>query len=133
MMAGLAGGQANPAAQQSDTAQAPAGPRMAGTYVGANGFQLEFQPTAVILDCGDAHVIRPYATENFADRFVVTVRNGTVPFALTVSPDGTLNGSGSVEVTGGVVSGTDAGGVTFAPKAARCDLGVLSLRARAGG
>jgi len=33
-------------AAQSATSQAPAGPRMGGTYAGSNGFKVEFRATA---------------------------------------------------------------------------------------
>lgn len=127
-LVGLAGGQSDPASQRAGTAEAPAGPRMAGKYAGANGFQLEFQPTAVVLDCGEAHVIRPYDVRNSAERFAITVRNGSVPFSLTLRPDGTLTGMGTVEVAGRVVSRSDASGITFAPRTTRCELGVMTPR-----
>ena len=127
-MVSLVGGQSDPASQRAGTAEAPAGPRMAGKYAGANGFQLEFQPTAVVLDCGEAHVMRPYDISNSAERFAITVRNGSIPFSLTLRPDGMLSGMGGVEVTGRVVSGSDASGITFTTRTARCDLGTLAPR-----
>jgi hypothetical protein len=123
---GLAGGQADPASQRSDTSEAPAGPRMAGKYGAANGLQLEFQPTAAVLDCGEAHVLRPYTVENFADRLVVTVRNGNVPLPLTLRPDGTLSGSGGVNVAGRVVTGTNDQSATFAARNTHCAVGLLA-------
>ena len=123
---GIFGGQpADQAARQSDTAQAPAGPRMAGQFSGQGGLRLEFHPTATVLDCGEAHVLKPYAVENTADRIIVTVRNGDAPLTLTLQPDGTLTGSGAVDVAGRVVTGTDANGATYAPRSARCAVGSL--------
>jgi hypothetical protein len=87
---------------------------------------MEFHPTAALLDCGEAHVLRPYAVANTADRLTVTVKNGTSPFTLTLQPDGTLAGAGTVEVAGRVVTGTDANGATFAPRTARCGIDSLS-------
>ncbi len=126
LLAGGLDGQA--AALKSGFAEVPAGPRMSGTYAGAGGLQLEFRTTAVVVDCGEAHVRQSYAVENLADRLVVTVRNGTVPLTLTLQPDGTLNGSGTVEVAGRVVTGTNAAGVTFAPRNVRCPVGPLAAR-----
>lgn len=80
--------------------RAAAGPRMAGQYSGQGGLRLEFHPTAAVLDCGEAHVLKPYAVENTADRIIVTIRNGSAPLTLTLQPDGTLTGSGAVDVAG---------------------------------
>jgi hypothetical protein len=118
-------GQGAPA-PKSETAEAPAGPRFAGTYVGAGGLRFEFHATAVIVDCGDAHAVMPYAVQNFADRLVITVRGGSAPASLGLQADGTLRGSGSIDVTGRVVTGTNANGVTFAPRTARCAITQLT-------
>jgi hypothetical protein len=80
-------GKADPSSQYSGTTEAPAGPRMGGTFAGAGGFKVEFQSTAVMLDCGNAHVKRPYEVQNLADRLVITVRNGSVPLTLTLGPE----------------------------------------------
>ncbi len=125
LIAGIAGAEANPAAKRSDTSEAPAGVRMTGSYSSAGGMKIEFHPTAVLLDCGDAHVLRPYTVTNSADRLTITVKNGASPFTLTLQPDGTLAGSGAAEVAGRVVTGVDANGATFAPRTARC--GIESL------
>jgi hypothetical protein len=123
---GIFNGQPNPAAQSSDTAEAPAGPRMSGKYASAGGLQLEFHPTAVVIDCGEAHVVRPYTVQNLTDRLVITVRNGNVPVPLSLRPDGVLAGSGSIDVVGRVVTGTNADSVTYAPRSARCNVDALS-------
>jgi len=82
-----------------------------------------------VLDCGEAHVMRPYSVENLPDRLVVTVRNGSVPLTLTVQPNGTLSGSGTVEVAGRLVTGmTDAGAAIFTPRTIRCEVGVLAAK-----
>ena len=112
--------------QKSETAEAPAGPRFAGTYVGAGGLRFEFHATAVIVDCADAHAVMPYAVQNFADRLVITVRSGSAPASLGLQADGTLRGSGSIDVTGRVVTGTNANGATFAPRTARCAITQLT-------
>jgi hypothetical protein len=124
----ILGGKADPAAERSGTTTAPAGPRMGGIYAGGN-FRVEFRPTAAILDCGQAHVMRPYDVQNLADRVVVTVRNGNAAASFTLRPDGTLAGSGSVEVAGRLVSGFNdtAGEPTFTPHTERCAVGALAL------
>jgi hypothetical protein len=123
---GIASGEpANPAAQRSGAGEAPAGARMTGTYAGG-GLQLEFHPTAVVLDCGEAHVLQPYTVENVADRLVVTVRNGATPVPLSLQPDGTLAGAGSIDVTGRVVTGATDTAITYAPRTARCPAAALA-------
>ena len=127
-LSGAISGKPDPSSALSGTTEAPAGPRMGGTYVGASGFKLEFQPTAVVLDCGNAHVKRPYDVQNLADRLVVTVRNGNVPMALTLGADGALAGAGSVDVVGRLVTGLNGSDVTFAPHQERCAIGTLTAR-----
>jgi hypothetical protein len=72
--------------------------------------------------------MRPYAVDNTANGLVVTIRNGTVPVPLTLGANGVLSGSGSVDVTGRVVTGTNATGVTFEPRTAKCSVGDLRPR-----
>jgi hypothetical protein len=125
-IAGIFGGQdADPASRLSNTTEAPAGPRMAGQYSGQSGLRLEFRPTAAVIDCGEAHVLKPYTVENTAERIIVTVNNDATPITLALQPDGTLAGSGAVDVAGRVVTGTDANGVVYAPSNARCVVGSL--------
>jgi hypothetical protein len=124
----FAEGRTTPQSQKAETAEAPAGARMSGKYGMPGGLQIEFQPTQAILDCGEAHAIQPYATKNLADRFVVTIQNGNAPISLTLRPDGALTGSGTVEVAGRVVTGTNATGATYAARTVRCTVTVLSLQ-----
>jgi hypothetical protein len=126
-LAGALNGQPDPASQFSGTTEAPAGPRMGGTYA-SGGLQVEFRATAAVLDCGQAHVMRPYDVQNTVDRIVVTVRNGSVPLTLTFRPDGMLAGSGTVDVTGRLVTGVNGADVTFAPRTERCTVGTLTAR-----
>jgi hypothetical protein len=87
---------------------------------------LEFQPTAVVLDCGEAHDQKPYSVQNLADRIVVTVNNGNAQLPLTLRPDGVLVGSGNLDVSGRVVTGTNANGATFSDRTARCAVSTLT-------
>ncbi len=122
---GIASGQADPAAARAGTLEAPAGARLTGNYAGS-GLKLEFHPTAVVIDCGDAHVLRPYAVDIMADRVAVTLRNGDVPVSLALKPDGTLSGAGTIDVAGRAVTGVNEKGATFAPKNARCPVAALT-------
>ncbi len=123
---GIASGQSAEKASQDSEKDLPApGVRMTGHYAGQGGLALEFAPQSVILDCGEAHVGRPYTVENGASQALVTVKNGTAPFTLALQPDGTLVGSGSVDVAGRVVTGSTANGIAFAPRSIRCAIGTL--------
>ena len=128
-LSAILGGQADPAAQRAGTTTAPAGPRMGGTYSGAGGLKAEFRPTSVILDCGQAHVMRPYDVQNLVDRLIVTVRNGSTSASFTLRPDGMLAGSGSVEVAGRLLTGfnDNAGAPTFTPHPERCAVSTLAV------
>jgi hypothetical protein len=106
----------------------PTGLRMAGHYLGQDGLSLEFAVDAVILDCGAAHVKRAYIVDNAPNQIQVTVNNGAAPFTLAVQPNGAIVGSGSVDVAGRVVTGSDANGIVFAPRSARCSLGTLAAK-----
>ena len=127
-LSGAITGKPDPSSDLSGTTEAPAGPRMGGTYAGPGGFKVEFQSTAVVLDCGNAHVKRPYDVQNLADRLVVTVRNGNVPMTLTLGPDGALAGAGSADVAGRLVTGINGSDVTFVPHQERCAIGTLTAR-----
>jgi len=127
LLEGALNGKADPSSQYSGTTEAPAGPRMGGTYGGAGGLKVEFESTAVTLDCGNAHVKRPYEVQNLADRLVITVRNGSVPLMLTLGPDGALAGSGAVDVAGRLVSDVRGDKVTFTAHTEKCAVGTLAL------
>jgi hypothetical protein len=102
----------------------PPGLRMTGQYIGQGGFALDFADDAVTLDCGEAHVKQPYTVQNAATQLVITVNNDSTPFTLVLQSNGTLSGSGSMDVVGRVATG--GAGVTFAPRNARCAIGTLT-------
>jgi hypothetical protein len=108
------------------------GPRMAGHYAGQGGLALEFSTESIILDCGEAHVPRPYTVENSTDQVLVHVTNSTTPFTLALKGDGTLTGSGSADVAGRVVTGSNDTGLIYGPRRARCTVGVLLPNATPG-
>jgi len=96
----------------------------------ASHFEFHTNDTVILarraaLHCGEAHVLKPYAVAITADGIIVILRNGSAPLTLTLQPDGTLRGSGAVDVAGRVVTGTDANGATYAPRSARCAVGSL--------
>ncbi len=101
------------------------GVRMIGTYGTPGGIALEFRDDAVVLDCADAHVARPYAVENTPNQVVIHVKNANSPFTLALQPNGALAGSGMVDVVGRVVTGSTPGGIAYGQRNGRCALGTL--------
>jgi hypothetical protein len=104
----------------------PTGLRMTGQYASPGGLALEFSEASVVLDCGEAHVKQSYTIENAPTQFLITVKNGSSPFTMTLQPNGALAGSGSTEVTGRVVTGSTSNALTYAPRNARCMIGTLT-------
>ena len=56
----------------------------------------------------------------------MTINNGGTALSLTLREEGTLEGSGSVDVSGRVVAGVNENGPVFVPKSARCAVGKLA-------
>ena len=106
----------------------PTGLRMAGHFAGQGGLALEFAVDSVTLDCGAAHVKHAYTVDDTPNQIQITVKNGASPFTLALQPNGTLLGSGSIDVVGRVVTGSDANGLVFAPSNARCSVSTLAAR-----
>ena len=128
-LVGVASGESAEQAFGESEKDLPApGPRMTGQYAGQGGLALDFTAERVVLDCGEAHVARRYTVENAAKQVLVSVNNGAAPFSLALQPNGTLAGSGNVEVSGRVVTGSTGNGIAFAPRTARCAAGVLAPR-----
>jgi hypothetical protein len=114
------------AARSSKKDLPPPGPRVAGRYASQGGLQLDFQGSAVVLDCGEAHVARKYNVQISTDQLLVEVENGSAILALALQPDGSLMGSGTANVAGRVVVGNSANGVVFAPRNASCAVGRMT-------
>jgi hypothetical protein len=108
--------------------QGPTGLRMAGHYSGQGGLTLEFGADAVILDCGAAHVKDSYTVENGSNQILITVKNGTSPVTMALQANGTLAGSGNIDVAGREVTGANDNAVTFAQRNARCGVGTLAAK-----
>lgn len=78
----------------------PVGFRVHGKYAGEDGFDIEFHPESAVLGCRDAAVAREYSVSTSGNRVVVNIQNGASPIALELRPDGTMAGSGPVQVNG---------------------------------
>jgi len=106
---------------------APVGMRMTGEYGTQAALDLEFKPEGVVVGCRDAVILRPYSVQMQGARAVISVQNGSAPFALTLGTDGSVSGSGAVRVDGRVVTGTAPNGdIAYAPRSGNCTLGSLA-------
>jgi hypothetical protein len=100
------------------------GLRMTGKY-GGGMLLLDFSGNSLVLDCGQAHVRRPYTIENTPNALLIHVKNSATPFTLALQPDNSLRGTGSTTVNGRLVTGMNGDNVTFAPHSETCDVGTF--------
>jgi len=106
----------------------PPGLRMAGKYVGANGFSIAFHPESATVACGDAERALEYSVQRNANQVLLKIQDKTDPIMLQLKPDGSLSGTGNVQVNGRTIVGTTDdpnNPYTFAPKIGRCTVGSL--------
>ncbi|MGB6429670.1 MAG: hypothetical protein WBF06_03735 [Candidatus Acidiferrales bacterium] len=104
----------------------PPGVEMSGVYSAAGGLRVEFQYQSVVLDCGQAHVLKTYSLRESGGQVSIAVANDK-PFTLVVRPNGSLSGSGTITLNGRLLSGEDAGGnFSFNPVSATCNLNTLA-------
>lgn len=106
----------------------PVGLRMFGRYEMQSGLNIDFEGDLATLECGRARSAHPYMVENAAGRITIQVKNESDPFSLKLQPDGTLIGSGNVNVAGKILTGTRGDQMTYAPVNARCALGTLTAK-----
>jgi hypothetical protein len=113
-----------------DKAPAP-GLRLSGKYAGANNFSITFHPDSVTVACGEAEHALNYIVQRTANQTLLTIQDKTDPITLQLKPDGTFTGEGTAQVNGRtIVKSTDDpdNPFVFAPKGARCPIGVLAPR-----
>jgi hypothetical protein len=112
--------------QPSKVARPSPGLRLAGTYAGPSGLRIEFREDSATVECGQAHVAEAYAVQDSGGQISVKIQNGATPFTLSLQPNGTLIGSGSIDVAGRVVTGSTENAITYAPRSAHCAIGTLT-------
>jgi hypothetical protein len=96
------------------------GIRLAGVYTSQGGLKANFSNAAVVLDCGEAHVMDKYSVERAGSQILIHVQNPASPFTATVQPDGSLSGPASVEVAGRIATGMTGDQVAYASRNASC-------------
>lgn len=128
----MKGGNLNDAAKEmiapeADQKIAP-GLRMAASY-GGGSFGLNFHRESVTMACGEAEQALPYSIQRSGAKTMLVIENKPNPLSLQVMSDGSINGSGTVQVNGRIVTGTtdDVNNpFTFAPRVANCPIGRLT-------
>jgi hypothetical protein len=119
----LLAGKSDPAV----TKMPPPGFRMNGRYADQRDFEVEFHPESAVVTCRDAVAAGDYSVAITGDRGLVTIQNGGGSIVLELRPDGTLAGSGPVQVNGRVIAGQNANGdLVFQPKTDTCTIGTLT-------
>jgi hypothetical protein len=109
----------------------PPGLRMGGKYAGENGFSITFHPESATVACGNAERALEYSIQRTSNQVLLKIQDKTDPITLQLKPDGSLLGTGTVQVNGRTIVGTTDdpnNPFTYAPKVARCAVGSLGSR-----
>ncbi len=109
-------------------ADVPPGLRLAGMYAGQTGLRIEFREDSATVECGEAHVAEPYVVQHANGQIAIRIQHSAAPFTLSLLPNGTLVGSGAIDVAGRVVTGSNANALTYASRSARCSVGTLTAK-----
>ncbi|HXN22542.1 MAG TPA: hypothetical protein VOA41_07345 [Candidatus Dormibacteraeota bacterium] len=112
--------------QASKSANTAPGLRLNGTYSVAGGLKIEFRDDSATLECGTALSSEGYAVVPEGSQLVVKFQHGAGPLSLVLQPNGTLTGSGSVDVNGRKIYRSQTGDIAYTPQTARCTLGTLT-------
>jgi hypothetical protein len=76
------------------------GLRMTGDYSSANGLRLIFQPEKAVITCRGASSPQPYSVEASDARVLIKIQHSPMPIVFVLRPDGKLEGSGPIRITG---------------------------------
>jgi hypothetical protein len=112
--------------QASKSANTAPGLRLNGTYAVAGGLKIEFRDDSATLECGAALSSEGYAVVPEGSELVVKFQHSAGPLSLVLQPNGTLTGSGSVDVNGRKIYRSQSGDIAYTPQNARCTLGTLT-------
>jgi hypothetical protein len=119
--------------EASKSANTSPGLRLNGTYAQPGGLTIEFRDDSATLECGAAHTAEAYWVLPAGNQVAVKLQNGGTPLTLVLQPNGTLAGSGTVDVAGRKFVPTSEGDVhNFVPQNARCPVGTLTPRGGSG-
>ena len=115
-------------APKEDEAITP-GLRMKGSYA-SGSFGLTFHRESVTMACGDSEQALPYSVQHSGNKTMLMIQDKP---AMQLMPDGSLNGSGTVQVNGRIITGTTDdinNPFVFAPHPASCPIGRLVAGAK---
>ncbi len=110
----------------SKSANTTPGLRLNGTYSVTGGLKVEFRDDSATLECGAALNSEGYAVVPEGGQLLVKFQNSAGPLSLVLQPNGTLTGSGSVDVAGRKMYKSETGDIAYVPQNARCTLGTLT-------
>src|SRR5262249_5163134 len=82
-------------------------------YASQSGLRIEFREDLATVECGEAHVAEAYVMQDAGGQISVKIQNGATPFTLSLQPNGTRVGSGSIGVAGRVVTGSTENALTY--------------------
>jgi hypothetical protein len=111
--------------KESKSANTAPGLRLNGTYAVVGGLKIEFRDDSATLQCGESFSAEAYAMHWQGAQLVVNFENSTGPLSLILQPNGTLTGSGDIEVAGRRAVQGAGGGIDYLPRNAHCSLGTL--------
>jgi len=95
-------------------------------YAGQSGLRIEFREDSATVECGETHVAQTYSMQDNNGQVLLKIENGATPIALDLQANGTLVGSGVVDVAGRLVTGSTDNALTYAARNARCAVGTLT-------
>ena len=105
----------------------PSGLRVNGQYTGTGGFAIKFHTDAAVVRCGAATVAHDYGMVQKDNPTSPRTQDTAHPIVFAYRSDGTLAGSGPIQVNGRKIVGTkDNGDMIFAPQSANCSMGILT-------
>lgn len=107
--------------------QHPTGLRMAGKYSGSGGSSVDFTPEGAIVSCGEVGKVGAYAVGFNGNQVQIAIQQDVKPVVVTFRPDGTLLGTGAIQVNGRVATGRLPNDeIAYTPRIATCTLGTLA-------
>jgi hypothetical protein len=106
---------------------APTGLRMFGEYAAPGGADIDFKDDVAIVACGMIAAQYPYAVDLSGKEPILRFASSGKPtIDLSLGPDRTLIGSGTLQVTGRAATGEDRdGNIAYTSRSASCPLGTL--------
>ena len=111
--------------EASKSANTKPGLRLNGRYEAPGGLKIEFRDDSATLECGESFNSEGYEVSRENGQMLVKFQNSTGPLSLVLQPNGTLTGSGDVDVAGRKAIQAAGGGVDYLPRNASCSLGTL--------